>query len=313
VGAFAQHALPLADGRLRLLPGARYAYNRAEARRVQHPVTGEATRVSGSWDTVVGSLRAVWTADEAETLHVFAGVSQGYRAPNLSDLTRFDIARSDELETPVADLDPERFLSFEAGVKWRAEPVSLQATAYRTHIRDLIVRAPTGRVMDDGLREVTKRNAGDGHVQGVELAGVWQLHDDWALRGVASWMEGKVESYPDRVDRRKREPLSRVMPLTAELALRWAPRDSRWWTEVAVRSADKADQLSASDRSDTQRIPPGGTPGYVVWIARGGVQITSDLACSLAVENVADEDYRIHGSGVNEPGRNIVLALDARF
>jgi outer membrane receptor protein involved in Fe transport len=32
-----------------------------------------------------------------------------------------------------------------------------------------------------------------------------------------------------------------------------------------------------------------------------------------AVENLTDEDYRIHGSGVNEPGRNFVLAMDARF
>jgi len=34
---------------------------------------------------------------------------------------------------------------------------------------------------------------------------------------------------------------------------------------------------------------------------------------SLGVENIADEDYRIHGSGVNEPGRNIVVATEWTF
>jgi hemoglobin/transferrin/lactoferrin receptor protein len=32
-----------------------------------------------------------------------------------------------------------------------------------------------------------------------------------------------------------------------------------------------------------------------------------------AVENLTDEDYRIHGSGLNEPGRNFIIGADLRF
>jgi hemoglobin/transferrin/lactoferrin receptor protein len=32
-----------------------------------------------------------------------------------------------------------------------------------------------------------------------------------------------------------------------------------------------------------------------------------------AVENLGDKDYRVHGSGVNQPGRNLVLAVDFLF
>jgi hemoglobin/transferrin/lactoferrin receptor protein len=31
---------------------------------------------------------------------------------------------------------------------------------------------------------------------------------------------------------------------------------------------------------------------------------------SLALDNITDEDYRIHGSGVNEPGRNLVASIN---
>ncbi len=34
---------------------------------------------------------------------------------------------------------------------------------------------------------------------------------------------------------------------------------------------------------------------------------------SLALENLLDENYRVHGSGQNEPGRNFILSLDYRF
>jgi hemoglobin/transferrin/lactoferrin receptor protein len=32
-----------------------------------------------------------------------------------------------------------------------------------------------------------------------------------------------------------------------------------------------------------------------------------------ALENVFDEDYRIHGSGYNQPGRNFKFSLEVRY
>ena len=46
---------------------------------------------------------------------------------------------------------------------------------------------------------------------------------------------------------------------------------------------------------------------------RGGLTVCQDLDLTLALENVTDEDYRIHGSGVNEPGRNLVVQADWTF
>ena len=67
------------------------------------------------------------------------------------------------------------------------------------------------------------------------------------------------------------------------------------------------DKLSARDAGDTQRIPPGGTPGYLVASVRTGVQVTENLELNAALENITDEDYRIHGSGVNQPGINAII------
>ncbi|MBM4154680.1 MAG: TonB-dependent receptor [Lentisphaerae bacterium] len=312
LGAYVQDIVPLAAGRLQIIPGVRYTYCRAEAERVQDPVSGDVMSVEGDWDAVVGSLRASLALDTEERVVAFAGASQGFRAPNLSDLTRLDIARSGEIETPVTDLDPERFVSLEAGVKLRTGKVSAQAAVYRTLIDDLIVRAPTGRTIDDA-REVTKRNSGEGWVQGLELAGEYRFLADWSLRAIGAYMDGEVDTYPTSEPELVRDGMTRLMPLTAEVAMRWQPAGTRWWAEVAVRGADDADRLSAEDRRDTQRVPPGGTPGYAVGAVRGGVRVLDDTHITLAVENVTGADYRVHGSGVNEPGRNFVVAIDSRF
>ena len=79
--------------------------------------------------------------------------------------------------------------------------------------------------------------------------------------------------------------------------------------ELSVVHAGDADRLSTRDRADTQRIPPGGTPGYTVAHLRGGLKFGESLELALALENLTGRDYRVHGSGVNEPGRNLLMTL----
>ncbi len=294
-----------------LVPGVRYTHVRLDAERVQHPVTGERMSLEHDWDAVVGSLHGSLSLDPNRRAWIFGGVSQGFRAPNLSDMTRFDIARSGEQEVPVDELDPERYVSAEVGLRWRADRLRGQLAAYRTWINGMIVRAPTGRVVEQGLIEVTKNNAGDGWIHGVEALGEWDVIEHWMLRAMGAWMDGEVEGYPTSQSTRVREPVSRLLPPTGELALR--VQLGRWWAEAAVRGAAKADNLAASDRRDTQRIPPGGTPGWVIGTVRAGARIWREIEAAVAVENITDEDYRIHGSGINEPGRNVVLTFNARF
>ena len=47
--------------------------------------------------------------------------------------------------------------------------------------------------------------------------------------------------------------------------------------------------------------------------ARGTLRVGSHARLSLGVENLTDADYRVHGSGTNEPGRSLVVGLDTGF
>lgn len=316
LGFFVQDSLGPADRRYEIIPGFRYTYAHVDANKVKDPVSGDATTLNQSWDAWVGSLRAQVRPWMQENIHVFAGLSQGFRAPNLSDLTRLDIARSGEFETPVSDLDPERFLTGELGIKSAGHWGSAQLTAYWTAIDDMIVRTPTGNKIAIGstvYNEVTKLNAGDGHIAGVEWYQALKLGKSWTWWLSASAMDGQIEGYPTSSTAREEEAISRLMPPTLSSGLRWQDAAERIWTEGYVQSAEKADRLSAADRKDTERIPPGGTPGYCVGGFRAGWRINRNWSTSLSLENITDEDYRIHGSGVNEPGRNLIAMATYRF
>ena len=295
--------------RLSLTFGGRYQYAGANAQSVRDPVTTLRTALRDNWHAGVGDLRLEWQA-LPDRLIWSSGIAEGFRAPNLSDLTRFDIARSGEVETAAPELDPERYLNLETGIELRDTHWSARATIFHTLIRDQIVRVPTGTLIG-GSPEVTKRNVGDGYMEGIELAGTLRLAPAWELFGHLAWQEGKVDTFPTAAPVLRREYADRLMPLTAQLGLRHENR--RWWTEARVTMAAKADRLSTRDTADTQRIPSGGTPGYLVAHLRAGWHLTQDADLTMAIENLFDENYRVHGSGQNMPGRNFILEARLGF
>jgi len=306
LGVFLQDEVPITDRFLTTI-GVRYTYARADADTVDIP----AGSVSDHWDNVVGSLRLQYYLHEAWS--IFGGVSQGFRAPNLSDLTRFDTARKDEAEVPSPGLSPEEYVSYEIGLKANCPGLRGQLAYFYTDINDMIIRYPNGNVNADGDFEVEKANVGDGFVHGVELNGELDLTRVLTLFGGAAWQEGEVDTYPTAAMVKTREPISRMQPLTGLLGLRWKHPSGRYWAEATSQFADKQDRLSTSDAGDTDRIPPGGTPGYAVYGVRAGFKASKTVTLTAAVENIFDEAYRIHGSAQNEPGTNVVLALDCRF
>lgn len=311
-GAFVQNHLP-SFGPVDLTFRGRFDHVHADAGRVEDPLTGAATSFSKGWDSFVASGRGVLRLDGELKWNLFAGVSQGFRAPNLSDLTRLDIAGSGQIETPTLDLSPEYFLMSEAGLKARFERVEFEAAYFYTDLRGMIIRAPTGRIIS-GRAEVTKRNSGDGFIHGVELSGRWRIGPGWSAAGSLTWMDGETTVFLSASSTvQVREPVSRLMPLTGRMALRWEHPEKTFWSELATTLAAKQDDLGSGDIGDVERIPPGGTPGYAVWTLRAGWRLREDFALSVTVENLFNEDYRIHGSGLNEPGRNLIVAGNLSF
>lgn len=298
--------------RTRMELGGRFTYARADVARLQDPLGDGAIDFRDDWTDLSGSIRLLHDLDDDGRLRAFTGLSQSFRAPNLSDVSRLDVARSGELETAALGLSPEEFLTFEIGLRAQTTRWDAQLALFHTWIDDLIVRQPTGRVID-GLNEVTKRNAASGWVQGIELGLDHRLTDEWTLGAGLTWQQGRADAFPGADDRAVREPLSRLAPLTGTGSVRYDHRSGRWGVELAARAAARANRLSSSDRGDSQRIPPGGTPAYLLLNARSYVNLTPQWQLQINIDNLLDQDYRHHGSGSNEPGIGAALGLRWTF
>ncbi len=312
LGLFAQQEFALGE-RTDLVLGARWTYAAARSDQVRDPVTDQRISIDESWNDLTGSVRIDHALDEAGHTVLFGGISQGFRAPNFSDLSRFDSARTNEFEIPATDLDPERFVQFEVGAKQREGRFSALAAAHYTLVDDVIQRFPTGNTNGAGEVEIAKANVGDGEVFGFEFGAAYDLTDEWTIFGDIAWLDGELENVETAGAAPRKEPITRLQPTTVHLGARYTPVDDKWFAEAFLTWADDADKLSPSDERDTSRIPPGGTPGYTVLDLRGGYNVAKGWDVVIGAENVTDEDYRVHGSGSNRVGRNLYVGFTWSF
>lgn len=308
LGAFLNYEVDLGS-RVHLFLGARETYARVDIGRFADPSTPQAVdSYSDSWTNFSASGRIVVDLDTQDRFKVFGGIAQGFRAPNLSDLSRLDTALSGETELPSPGLDPEQFINYEIGLKAETQHFSGSLSYFYTQIDDMIVRRPLGG------GTAIKANAGEGFIQGIELAGEVRFDDNWSVFGHVTWTEGEVDQYPRANDPTvRRESASRVVPWMGRAGVRWQSTDRRFWGEFVSLSHSQYDNLTSSDKRDTQRMPADGNPSFNILTVRGGWQITQNIGVTLALENLLDEEYRYAGSGSNEPGFGVVAGATIKF
>lgn len=307
LGIYVQNAYDWTD-RLTSIIGGRFTYARADADSVDDG-SGNTVSVEADSTAFVGSARLTYKLIP-EQLNVYGGVSQGFRAPNLMDLTSDLTFGSGGTEIGSPDLDPERYITYEVGLKARDEDWQAQVSYFYTVIDDQIVRVPSTSDPDEDVFQ--KVNATEGYVNGIEAAAAWRFTPQLTLFGNLTWQEGQIERPAFLGGPTIEEYFSRFAPLSGSVGLRYEPTDAPVWIEGIVRMADRQDKLSAANRDDN-RIPPDGTPGYIVPSIYAGYDLTDDLTLRTGLENLTDEDYRIHGSGQNMPGRSWVVSIEARF
>ena len=213
----------------------------------------------------------------------------------------------------------EKFLQAELGIRGESGSWEWQTSYYYTWIKDMIVRSP----IESGKSDVLKSN-GDGFIQGMEFELGYQWMPSWKSELSFSWMDGEVEQMLDNnatgtvtINGRNYSPVNRattrLMPVQAKFTTQYAPMGSNWSSTLSFLAVSKANDLSLKDETDITRIPGEGTPGYFLTNFYGNYDISESSSISLAMENIGDVDYRVHGSGLNGAGRNIILSCSIVF
>ncbi len=261
-----------------------------------------------NYENITGSMAISYMP--VEEINLIGRWSQGFRAPNLNDAVVLKYSSSG-VDAPSVGLDPESSNNWELGVKVQSDLVTGGLFFFYNQLSDVIDRRPgtylgltfldedADGVQGEDEYDIYQRfNVDRAHIYGFEYNGTWTLDQLWQIRSNCFWTRGDNETGD--------EPMSRIPPLMGMLAVRYTP-ESDYWLEAFVRAAGDQRRLSARDIDDT-RIEPGGTPGWATVNVRSHLTI-GQTTLSVALENILDEAYKEHGSGVYSPGRSLVVSI----
>ncbi len=246
-----------------------------------------------------------------ERATVALSFAQGFRAPNLQEAAMLGDSGK-FFAVPNDELGPERSDTIELLGRARLWRLTASWAGYVSLLDDLLIRVPTtyqGQSEIGGKAVTRHENARSGAIWGTEAGLAIDLGRGFSARGGATYTWGeRDQSVGEPV------PLSRIPPWFGLAALRYdtgRPPGWRGFAESFVRWARAQQRLSPEDETDV-RIPEGGTPGWWTWNVRAGLS-GAHYRVVVAVENLLDVEYKVHGSGVYGAGTNAMMSYEAFF
>jgi len=253
---------------------------------------------------LTGDLQAVYTLKE--NVKLVSNIGNGFRPPNIFDLSALGPRPGNRFNIANTDLGPETVWSYDLGIKAETGPVELELFAFYLDYADKITSVYTGDVTDDGRLVVRSENLNEVDIYGLEAGLNWAITPEMRLYAVANYTYGE-----ERDDADSRYPADRIPPLNGQLGLEYFINE-RWRLEPYLMFAGEQDRLSPRDEGDP-RINPMGTPGWGTLNLLLEWQVSNALQVGLRLENLTDKYYREHASGIDAPGRNLGLWVNCQF
>lgn len=228
--------------------------------------------------------------------HFYTSYNTGYRAPNIDDMGTLGIVDF-RYEIPSYSLKPEKSYNSELGYKFASDKWNFGTSVYQNKLNNLINRVQTGQTIN-GYKVYKKENTEEALIKGVEGFIEWRASRSLFFDLFASYNHGQNIS--------KSEPLRRVPPLNGNFSLKY--KVHKFYLKSELAWADKQNRLAQGDRDDN-RIPLNGTPGWKVLNVYSGYTFGA-AQLRISAQNLFNEDYRTHGSGVNALGRSVWMSIN---
>jgi len=268
--------------------------------RVSVPATDVTAAYSLDLNDLSGDLGWIYRAND--NWQMLANIGFGFRAPNIFDLGTLGNRPGNRFNIPNTNLDSEHVLHGDIGIRYRAKSTQFELVLFSLSYDNRITSVLTGDVTASGRDIVQSVNAASSRIHGAE-AGV----DINISTGISAHAHLTYTRGEQRIGGDPGEPADRIPPLAGRVSLQ-VYNGGDWEFESSIEFADNQDRLSERDLHDA-RINPLGTAGWAIIGVRAYWSGNDDWQLIIGANNVLDKQVRVHGSGLDEPGRNFSLSV----
>lgn len=271
------------------------------------------SNVAQDHDAVNGNLGLVFMPGKGWRL--IAGVSSGFRAPNVDDLSKVFESVPGNVIVPNKDIKPEYTYNAELGVsKLFAPGVTVSVNGYYTELVNAITVQPTtfngldSIVYDNELSQVTTTmNAGSAYLYGVEGGVRGELNSWLNVFATVNYTYGRIRK--NGID----FPLDHIPPVFGKMNfnIHYKKFSSDFFLNYSGWKRFEDYNLVGEDNFANATVD--GMPSWYTINARLNYKMHKNLSIQIACENIFDQNYRVFASNISAPGRNFILTLRSNF
>jgi len=316
-GIYAQHLYKFKSGKWVLNDGLRLQATKLESTVVDKSIAFRPfDKIEQSPVGISGNLGLAFMPNAKWRINT--GLATGFRSPNIDDLTKIfeSSTASRQLVVPNPDIKPEKTITPELGIARQFGSVAkLEGSVYYTWFRDAIVKDKfpvngQDSSIYNGVKYQTlaAQNNAKASLWGYNVAVAITPAKGWELYSTLTYTRGTYTK-PNGLE----VPLDHIPPIFGKTSLRYTANrfSAELWS--MYNGWKKTADYNPDGEDNAQYATPDGMPSWVTFNVRGQYNITKVLLLQLALENIADRNYRQFASGFSAAGRNVVVALRASF
>ena len=261
---------------------------------------------------VTGNLGMAYNG--ADGLRVAFGLSSGFRAPNVDDLTKVFDTRTGYVVVPNKDLKPEYTYNAELNVSKTTATYSIGASLFYTWFKNALVVDQfkwnnASSILYQGIVSdvYATQNKAKAVVYGFNINGSAHLTTNTILAATYTYTKGRYNNGALEM------PLDHIPPTYGRIGLKHDVKQFSAELFTVFNGWKHIEDYNLNGEDNEIYATKDGMPGWQIWNINTSYQANKKISLSFQIENIADLNYRYFASGISALGRNYVLQAKFSF
>jgi hemoglobin/transferrin/lactoferrin receptor protein len=265
---------------------------------------------------MTGNLGLVYLS--SEEFKFSAGLSSGFRNPNIDDLARvFESSTAlQRVVVPNTSIKPEYTYNLDLGITQTiAEKIKFEITGFYTLFRNAIGLAPyklngQDSILYNGVLSAVyaNRNVKNAFTYGFNSNIQVDFTEQLSFFGTVTYTYGRFKNPAGN-----KTPQDHIPPVFGKTSLKYVHPKVETEFYILFNGWKRLKNYNLDGEDNQQYATPDGMPSWLTLNWRSSIHLTKKTLLQLAIENILDRNYRYFASGFSAAGRNFVVALRTRF
>ena len=270
------------------------------------------TEAKQSNAAITGNVGLAYNADNG--YRVAFGLSSGFRAPNIDDLTKVFDTKTGYVVVPNKDLKPEYTYNAEINISKNTAAYSWGTSVFYTWFKNALVADKftwngQSQIVYQGMLSnvYATQNKAKANVYGFNVNGRLRVMNNTDLSATYTYTKG---TYNDGL---KDMPLDHIPPSYGRIGLKHGTAKLNaelfsvfnGWKHIADYNLNGEDNEIYATKD--------GMPSWMTLNFSSNYAPAKNLSIGFQIENITDLNYRYFASGISAVGRNYILSCKYSF